>query len=166
MQWLSFTQVEKVLLKLQNGWIRTVQRCGRSWRSSRNTLDRPGRGRKRSVRSPQLLKDTRQKLRRNSRRSCKILATVAAVSKSTVHQILRDDLGVKPFKMLHRQELTDNYVPNWAHSATSPTFWRAACYPVLRSTSKEFPDPCNRTLRLLTLPRSSSPGFRTKIPHS
>ena len=35
MQWLSFTKVEKVMLELQNGWIWTVQRCGRSWRSSR-----------------------------------------------------------------------------------------------------------------------------------
>ena len=27
--------MEKVILKLQNGWIWTVQRCGKSWRSSR-----------------------------------------------------------------------------------------------------------------------------------
>ena len=35
MQWFSFTKVEKVMSKLQNGWIRTVQRCGWSSRSSR-----------------------------------------------------------------------------------------------------------------------------------
>ena len=35
MQWQSFTNMEKVMLKLQNSWIWTVQRCGRSWRSSR-----------------------------------------------------------------------------------------------------------------------------------
>ena len=40
MQWLSFTRIEKIKLKLQNGWIWPVQRCGRSWRSSR-TPERP-----------------------------------------------------------------------------------------------------------------------------
>ena len=27
-----------------------------------------------------------------------------------MHQLLREDLGVKPFKMLHRQELSDHHV--------------------------------------------------------
>ena len=75
-----------------------------------NTLDRPGRRRKRSDRSPQLLKNKREKLQRNSRRSCRTLATAACVDKSTIHQVLRDNLGVKPFEMLHRQELTANHV--------------------------------------------------------
>ena len=38
---------------------------------------------------------------------CRTLATAAGVSKSTMHQIFRDDRLVKPFKMLHRQELTE-----------------------------------------------------------
>ena len=75
-----------------------------------NTLDRPGRRRKRSVRSPQLLKNTREKPRRNPRGSCRTLVTVAGVSKFTMHQVLRGDLGVKPFKMLHHNELTANHV--------------------------------------------------------
>ena len=57
------------------------------------TLDREGQGRKLTVR-------TREKLRRNSRRSCRNLAAAAGVGKSTMHQPLREDLGVKPFKML------------------------------------------------------------------
>ena len=55
--------------------------------------DREGQGRKRTVR-------TREKLQRNSCRSCRNLAAAAGVGKSTVHQLLREDLGVKPFKML------------------------------------------------------------------
>ena len=35
--------------------------------------------------------------KRNSRRSCRTLAIAADVSKSTMHQVLRDDLEVKPF---------------------------------------------------------------------
>ena len=54
-------------------------------------------------------KNTREKLRRNPRRSCRTLATAVGVSKSTMHQVLRDNLVVKPFKMLHRQEFTANH---------------------------------------------------------
>ena len=69
------------------------------------TLDRPGRGRNRSIRSSQLLKNTREMLRRNTRRSCRTLVTAAGVSKSTMYQVLIDNLEVKPFK-----ELTANHV--------------------------------------------------------
>ena len=54
---------------------------------------------------------------------------------------------------------------NWTPSATSPAFWRIAYCPGPRSTSKEFPGPCNRTLRPLTIPRSPSPRFRGNSPH-
>ena len=95
----------------------TVWKTVKKFQETGNTLDRPGRGKKRSVRSPQLLKNTRRKLRRNPRRSCKTTAIAAGVSKSTMHQVLRDDLGVKPFKMLHRQELTNNHVAMRAQNA-------------------------------------------------
>ena len=75
----------------------TVWKIMKKFQETGNTLDRPGRGRKRSVRSPKLLKNTREKLRRNPRRSYRTLATAAGVSKSTMHQVLRDDRGVKPF---------------------------------------------------------------------
>ena len=88
----------------------TVWKIVKKFQETETLLGRPGRGRKRSVRSSQLLKNTREKLRRNSRRSCRILATAASVSKSTMHQGLRGDLGVKPVKMLHRQKLTYNHV--------------------------------------------------------
>ena len=113
MQWLSFTKVEKVMLKLQNGWIWTVQQCGRSRRSSRRPeipLTDQGAKIQGSVRSLQLLKKHEGKAARNPRRSCSPLTTAAGVSKSTMHQMLRDDLGVKHFKILHRQELTENHV--------------------------------------------------------
>ena len=71
-----------------------------------NPLDRPGHWRKRSgVSSPQLLKNTREKLRRNPPRSCRTLATAAGVSKSIMHQMLKNDLVVKLLKMLHPRGL-------------------------------------------------------------
>ena len=50
---------------------------------------------------PSTDKNTREKLQCNSHRSCRNLAAAAGVGKSTMHQLLREDLGVKPFKMLH-----------------------------------------------------------------
>ena len=44
-----------------------VWKIVKKFRETGNTLDRPDRGRKRSVRSPQLLKNTREKLWRNPR---------------------------------------------------------------------------------------------------
>ena len=62
------------MLKLQNGWIWTVQRCGRFWRSSRRPktpLADQGSKENGVSAPPQLLKNKREKLRRNPRRSCK-----------------------------------------------------------------------------------------------
>ena len=49
----------------------TVWKFVKKFQETGNTLDRPGRRRKRSVRSPQFLKNTRKKLRQNPRRSCR-----------------------------------------------------------------------------------------------
>ena len=81
----------------------TVWKIIKKFQEIGTTVDREGRGRKRTVR-------TREKLRRNSRRSCRNLAAAAGVGKSTMHQLLREDLGVKPFKMLRQQELSDRHV--------------------------------------------------------
>ena len=81
----------------------TVWKIGKKFKKTGNTLNREGQGGKRTICTPQLIKNAREKLRRNPRRSCRTLAEAAGVSKSTMHQMLRDDLGQKPFKMLHRQ---------------------------------------------------------------
>ena len=88
----------------------TVWKIIKKFKETGNTLDRERRGRKRSICTPQLIKNTREKLRRNHRQSCRTLAEAAGVGKSTMHQVLRDDLGRKPFKMMHRHELTDRHV--------------------------------------------------------
>ena len=62
----------------------TVGKITKKFQEIRNTLDRPGRRRKRGSRSPQLLKNTREKLRRNPRRSCRTLTAAAGESKFTI----------------------------------------------------------------------------------
>ena len=89
----------------------TVWKIIKKFQEIGTTLDREGQGRKQTVRTPQLIKNTREKLRHNFRRSCKNLAAAAGVGKSTMHQLLRKDLRVKPFKVLHQQELSDRHVP-------------------------------------------------------
>ena len=74
------------------------------------SIDRKGQGRKRSIRTPQFIKNTREKLRRNPRRTCRLLTAAAGVCKSSMHRVLRNDLGRKPLKMVHRHELTDRHV--------------------------------------------------------
>ena len=54
--------------------------------------------------------NTSDKLRRNPRWSCRNLATTAGLSKYTMYQVLRDDLRIKPCKILHRQEFMANHV--------------------------------------------------------
>ena len=85
----------------------TVWKIVKKFQEAGNTFDRLGRGRKWSIRSPQSLKNTREKLRQTLYRT---LATAADVSKSTMHRVLKGNLEVKLFKMLHRQELTANHV--------------------------------------------------------
>ena len=86
----------------------TVWKIVKKFKETGNTLDSEGRGRKRTTRTPQLIKNTRKKPRRNPRQSCRTLTAAAGVS--TMHQVLRDNLGRKPFKILHCHELTDCHV--------------------------------------------------------
>ena len=87
----------------------TVWKIVKKFNETGTTLDKPGRGRKRTVRTPKLVKNTREKLRRNPHRSHRKLAAEANVSNSTMYRVMKDDLGKKPYKMLHRHELTEHH---------------------------------------------------------
>ena len=77
----------------------TVRKIIKKFQEIGTTLDREGRGQKRTVHTSQLIKNTKEKLRCNSCRSCRNWAAAPGVGKSTMHQLLREDLGVKPFKI-------------------------------------------------------------------
>ena len=82
----------------------TVWKIVKKFKETGTTLDKPGRGRKRTVRTLKLVKNTREKLRRNPRRSHRKLAAQANVSNSTMYRVMKEDLGKKPYKMLYRQK--------------------------------------------------------------
>ena len=60
----------------------TVGKIVKTFKETGTTLDKPGRGRKRTVRTLKLVKNTREKRRRNPRRSHRKLAAQANVRNS------------------------------------------------------------------------------------
>ena len=73
----------------------TVWNIVKKFKETGTTLDKPGRGRKRTVRTLKFVKNTRENLRRNPRRSHQKLAAQANVSNSTMYRVMKDDLGKK-----------------------------------------------------------------------
>ena len=84
----------------------TVWKVVQKFKETGSTSNRPGQGRKRSVRTPQLVKNTREKLRRNPRRSASKLAEEAGVSQTSLRRLLKNDLKTFPYKLQKRHELT------------------------------------------------------------
>lgn len=87
----------------------TVWKVVKKFKETGKTCNRPGQGRKRTVRTKKLVKNTREKLRRNPRRSASKLALDAGISVTSMRRILKDDLKTSPYKMQKRHELTDNH---------------------------------------------------------
>jgi transposase len=71
--------------------------------------DRPGRGQKKTARSQRNVQRARGMIQRNPKtkaNSTRKLAKKLGVSPKSAHRILREDLGLKPYKMKKRQKLT------------------------------------------------------------
>jgi hypothetical protein len=56
-----------------------------------------------------LVKNTREKLRRNPRRYAAKLAAEARVSQTSMRRVLKDDVKTSPYKMQTRHERTDHH---------------------------------------------------------
>ena len=83
----------------------TVWKVVKKLMETGETCNRPGQGRKRTVRKKRLVKNMREKLRRNSRRSAAKMAAEAGISQS-VRRILKEDLRTYNHKMPKRHELS------------------------------------------------------------
>ena len=68
------------------------------WRETGSIADRPRTGRPRTVRTPERIKAVRARIRRNPRRSQRKLASQMGVSRSSIQMILKEDLGLTPYK--------------------------------------------------------------------
>ena len=84
----------------------TVWKAVNKLRETGQTSNRPGQGRKRTVQTKQMVKNTREKLRTNPRRSVTKLAAEAGISQISMRRILKEDLKTFPYKMQKRHKLT------------------------------------------------------------
>ena len=80
-----------------------VWRTLKRYKKSGNVQNRPGQGRPRSARTAKLVKATREKVRRNPRRSIREMAKEAKVSQGTMFTILCKDLQMSPYKHVKKQ---------------------------------------------------------------
>ena len=87
----------------------TVWKVVKKVKETGETCNRPGQGRKRTVRTKLLVKNTREKLRRNSRRSAAIMAAEAGISQTSMRRILRENLWTYPYKIQKRHELSTTH---------------------------------------------------------
>ena len=76
----------------------TVWKVVKKFKETGETCNQPGQGRKRTVQTKRLVKNTREKLRRNSRRSAAKMASKAGISQTSMYQILKKDLRTYPYK--------------------------------------------------------------------
>ena len=84
----------------------TVWKVVKKFKETGETYNRPGHGRKRTVRTKRLVKNTRGKLKRNSRRSAVKMAAEAGISQTSMRRIFREILRNYLYKMQKRHELS------------------------------------------------------------
>ena len=83
-----------------------VQRTLKRYKESGNVQNRPGQGCPQSARTTKLVKATREKVRRNPKRSIQEMAKEAKVSQGTMFMIFHKDLQMSPYKHVKKQLLS------------------------------------------------------------
>lgn len=84
-----------------------IDRTLRRWRTLGTVDPRKKPGRPRNVRTKQLVKVVRERIRRNPCRSSYKLAQDLAVSRKTIRSVLKDDLRLVPYKKRKIHGLTE-----------------------------------------------------------
>ena len=87
----------------------TVWKVDKKFREKSQTSNRPGQGRKRTIRTKRMVNNTRENLRTNPRRSATKLAAEAGISQTSMRRILKENLKTFPYKMQKRHELTPTH---------------------------------------------------------
>lgn len=92
------------------GWTRSresfVRKTIQRFQETNSIVDRSRTGRPRSARTPQLLRNIAHRIRRNPRRSQRHMARSFGVSTSTITRALRDDLGLRAYRLRKSQLLS------------------------------------------------------------
>ena len=77
----------------------TVWKVVKKFRETGQAFNRQGQGRKRTVRTKRMVKNTREKLRTHPCRSATKVAAEAGISQTSMRRILKEDLNTFPYKM-------------------------------------------------------------------
>ena len=102
----------KDIVKLLKISRKTVQKAVKRFKETGSTADRPGRGKKKSVRTEQNKKKLREMIRRNPRRSMRKMAKKLEIDEKSVRTIIRKDLGLNSYRIQKVHELTDKMMSN------------------------------------------------------
>lgn len=99
----TISVIAKSLKMLRSSLSRIVNR----WKKLGTTEKKPSPGRPRNIRNKQLVKVVRNRVLRNSKVNCRKMARELQKSRMTIHRVLRNDLGLKAYKLQIRQKLTE-----------------------------------------------------------
>jgi len=83
----------------------SVMKALNRFRTTKSTADKPRTGRPRSVRTPKVIAKVRERIRRNSARSSRRMAAQLNLTTTSVHRVLKNDLGLCPYKQSKAQEI-------------------------------------------------------------
>lgn len=93
-------------LQTDNINLRFIQRTIKRYKEHGTVDVKRKPGKKRSVRTKDLVKKVRKKILRNNKRSARILAREHNISRSSMRRVLKEDLGMKPLKKTRTHGLT------------------------------------------------------------
>lgn len=105
--------------------MRSVQRTLKRFYETGELNDRKKIGRPRIVRTPEKIKAVRERIRRNPARSERKLAHEFNTSSTTIHCLLHEDLGVRPFKKRKVHGLTEAQKVKRFHRSKVLLDWHA-----------------------------------------
>ena len=83
-----------------------IWRTLKRYEETRDIQNRLRQDRPRTARNPKLVKPTREKIRKNRKRSIQNLAKESNVSYGTVSTVLQKDLKMSPFKHVKKHQLS------------------------------------------------------------
>ncbi len=83
----------------------TVAYTIKRYKETGSLCNRPKSGRPRTTRTPALIAATRSKIHRNRKRSIRKMAAKANMNPESMRKLVRDDLGMTPYRLQKRQAL-------------------------------------------------------------
>ena len=115
----------------------TVWKGIKKFREMSQTSNRPGQSRKETVRTKQMIKNTREKLRTNPRRSATKLAAEAGIGQTSMRRIVKEDLKPSPARCRSAMSSHPGMNKWWSKDVDNFwTSWKMVCCPIWYSLTR------------------------------